>query len=137
MLTGITCYYAQRRLTLLSSHDSCSKPLTQKILESPRLIQRIRESIPTDHEAHMACFNVTALERSLAVQLNIPIFGCDPDLLDLGSKSNSRKIFRECGIPVAPGFEDLHTTGDIIDALTELKSQNPGLRKAVIKMNDG
>ena len=69
--------------------------------------------------------------------LNIPIFGCDPDLLDLGTKSNSRKIFRECGLPVPPGFEDLHTTEDIVDALAELKSQNPGLRKAVVKMNDG
>jgi hypothetical protein len=85
----------------------------------------------------MACFNVTSYERTLAVQLNIPIFGCDPDLLELGTKSGSRKIFRECGIPIAPGFEDLYTTEDIIDALAELKLQNPELRKAVIKMNDG
>src|ERR1043165_5413 len=69
MLPGITGYHALRRLTLLSCHDSSSKPLTQKILERPRIMQRIRECIPPDHEAHMACFNVTPYERSLAVQL--------------------------------------------------------------------
>src|SRR5258705_4119726 len=62
MLPGDTTYHALRRLTLLSCHDSSSKPLIQKILERPRLIQRIREFIPADHEAHMSCFNVTAQE---------------------------------------------------------------------------
>jgi hypothetical protein len=137
MLPGITGYHALRRLTLLSCHDSSFKPLTQKILERPRLIQRIKDFIPSDHEAHMSCFNVTPYERSLAVQLQIPIYGCDPDLYDLGSKSNGRKIFRECGLTVPPGFEDLHTKEDIIDGLVKLKEQNPALRKAVVKMNDG
>ena len=137
MLPGITGYHAQRRLTLLSCHDASPKPLTQKLLERPRLLQRIRECIPADHEAHMACFNVTALERSLAIQLQVPIYGCDPDLFDLGNKSNSRKIFKECNIPVPPGFEDLRTEKDIIKSLAKLKQENPELRKAVVKVNDG
>lgn len=137
LLPGITGYHAQRRLTLLSCHDSGSKPLTQKILERPRLIQRIRESIPADHEAHMACFNVTSMERSLAVQLQVPIFGCDPDLYELGNKSNGRKLFKECGIPVPDGFEDLKTPDDIADALFMLKQNDKKLRKAVVKINDG
>ena len=137
MLPGITGYHAQRRLTLLSCHDSSSKPLIQKILERPRLIQRIKDFIPPDHEAHMSCFIVTTQERSLAVQLQIPIYGCDPDLYDLGSKSNGRKIFRECGLNVPPGFEDLHTAEDIINGLVKMKEQNPVLRKAVVKVNDG
>ena len=102
MLPGVTGYHALRRLTMLSCHDSSPKPLTQKILERPRIIQRIKDHIQADHETHMACFNVTSYERSLAVQLQVPIFGCDPDLYDLGSKSNSRKIFRECGLEVPP-----------------------------------
>lgn len=137
MLPGITGYHAQRRLTLLSCHDSSSKPLIQKILDRPRLIQRIKEFIPPDHEAHMSCFIVTPKERSLSVQLQIPIYGCDPDLYDLGSKSNGRKIFRECGLSVPHGFEDLHTEQDIINGLVKLKEQNPALRKGVVKMNDG
>ncbi len=137
MLPGITGYHALRRLTLLSCHDSSSKPLTQKILERPRLMKRIRDFIPPDHETHMACFNVTPYERTLAVHLQVPIFGCDPDLYDLGSKSNSRKIFRECGLEPPPGFEDLHSQEDIVNALAGLKDQYPELRKAVVKVNDG
>ncbi len=137
MLPGVTGYHALSRLTLLSCHDSSSKPLTKKILERPRLIKRIRECIPEDHEVHMACFNVTSYERTLAVRLQIPIFGCDPDLYELGSKSNSRKIFRECGLEVPPGFEDLHSEEDIINALVELKKRYPDMRKAVVKVNDG
>ena len=137
MLPGITGYHAQRRLTLLSCHDSSPKPLTQKLLERPRLIQRIRECIPPDHEAHMACFNVTPMERSLAIQLQVPIYGCDPDLFDLGNKSNSRKTFKECGLPVPPGYEDLHTIEDIVDGLVKLKQSHPSMRRAVVKVNDG
>jgi hypothetical protein len=85
----------------------------------------------------MSCFNVTPLERTLAVRLQIPIYGCDPDLYELGSKSNSRKIFRECGLLVPPGLEDLKSEDEIINALVELKKQNPALRKAVLKVNDG
>src|SRR5574339_296908 len=62
-LPGITGYHAMRRLTLLSCNDSSSKPLTQKILERPRLVERIRDFIPPDQEVHMACFNVTPYER--------------------------------------------------------------------------
>ncbi len=137
MLPGITGYHALKRLTMLNCHDASTKPLTQKILERPRLIQRIKDFIPPDHEAHISCFNVTPLERSLAVQLQVPIYGCDPDLYDLGSKSNGRKLFRECGLNVPSGFEDLRTEEDIIRALVILKEENPALRKAVIKMNDG
>ncbi|HEX5652129.1 MAG TPA: peptide ligase PGM1-related protein [Chitinophagaceae bacterium] len=137
LLPGITGYHALKRLTLLSCHDSSSKPLTQKILERPRLVQRIKEYIRPDHEVHMSCFNVTAYERTLAVKLQIPIYGCDPDLYELGSKSNGRKIFRECGLNVPAGLEDLHSEEDIIAALATLKMQNPALRKAVVKVNDG
>jgi hypothetical protein len=125
------------RLTLLSCHDSSSKPLTQKILERPRLIERIRHAILPDHEAHMACFNVTPFERTLSVQLQVPIFGCDPDLFELGNKSNGRKIFRECGLNVPFGFEDLHTSEDVVKALNELKKNDPEIKRAVVKVNDG
>lgn len=47
------------------------------------------------------------------------------------------KIFRECGLSVSPGYEDLRTEEDIIEGLVKLKTQNPALRKAVVKMNDG
>jgi hypothetical protein len=137
LLPGVTGYHAQQRLSLLSCYDASPRPLTEKILERPRLVERIKRAIPQGHATHMSCFNVTTLERTLALKLDIPIYGCDPDLFELGNKSNSRKIFKECGLLVPDGFEDLHTEEDIAKALNELKIKHPSLRRAVVKINDG
>lgn len=137
LLPGITNYHARQRLKTLSCFDSSSKSLTEKILERPRLIERIKKSIPPGHAAHIACFNVTAAERKLAVILDMPIYGCDPDLLYLGTKSFSRKIFKDCNVNTPAGFEDLTSEDEIIDSLVNLKTNYPALKKAVIKLNDG
>jgi hypothetical protein len=137
LLPGITGYHARNRLTLLSCFDASPRSLTEKILERPRLIQRIKESIPSGHLAHLACFNVTAHERRLAVTLHMPLYGCDPDLYHLGNKSNGRKLFRSCGLTIPNGVEDVQDIHGIAAALVKLKRENPFLRKAVIKMNDG
>src|SRR3982750_4037345 len=42
LLPGITGYHAQQRLTLLSCYDTSPKSLTEKILDRPRLIERIK-----------------------------------------------------------------------------------------------
>ena len=136
-LPGITGYHARQRLTLLSCFDASRKSLTEKILERPRLIERIRNSIPAGSFAHLSCFNVTCSERELAVKLQMSVYGCDPDLQYLSSKSSCRKIFRSCNINAADGFEDLYTEEDIITSLTKLKTQNPSALKGVIKINDG
>lgn len=137
LLPGITGHHANKRLHLFSCYDASTRSLTEKILERPRLIERIKRSIPADHIAHMACFNVTDKERTLSVELGLPIYGCDPDLFELGNKSQGRKIFKACGLNVPVGFEDLYTEKEIVNALVELKKQNPSLRKAVVKLNDG
>jgi ATP-grasp domain len=137
LLPGITGYHARQRLKTLSCFDTSAKSLTQKILERPRLIERIRKSIPQDHVAHIACFNVTEAERSLAVELKMPIYGCDPDLLYLGTKNSGRKIFKQCNINTPAGFGDCKTEEDIIQSLFKLKTALPQLNKAVIKLNDG
>ncbi|MFN8289803.1 MAG: peptide ligase PGM1-related protein [Chitinophagaceae bacterium] len=137
LLPGITRHHALQRLTMLSCYDASPKSLTEKILDRPRLIDRIKKSIPAGNAAHLACFTVTKYERTLAVKLDMPVYGCDPDLFDLGNKSNSRKIFKQCGLHVPDGFEDLKNEDDIIKALYELKLNDPSLKKAVVKMNDG
>jgi len=137
LLPGVPGVHARRRLTLVSCNDSSPMPLTRKILERPRVLNLIREAIPDRGSAHMTCFTVSELERKLALVLGVPIYGCDPSLLHWGSKSGSRKIFREAGIDLPFGFEDLTGADDVVRALAELQSRNPGLRKAVVKLNEG
>ena len=137
MLPGVPSVHARHRLTLVSCNDDSSIPLTRKILDRPHVLERIRESIPDLASAHMTCFAVTELERKLALTLRMPIYGCDPSLQHWGSKSGSRKIFRETEIDLPPGFEDLADADDVARALTELKGQEPALQRAVVKLNEG
>jgi hypothetical protein len=137
LLPGVPEQHARKRLTLLNCHDASDVPLTQKILERPRLIERIRAAIADSGAAHMSCFNSTALERSLAVRLDIPLFGNDPELNYLGTKSGSREVFREAGIPLPDGFEHLRDAQDIAEAVVELKRRRPELRRAAIKLDEG
>ena len=137
LLPGITGYHARERLTLISCYDTTAIPLTEKILQRPRLIERIRKAIPVGNAAHIACFNTTALERTLAVQLDIPIYGCDPSLIYIGTKSGSRRAFMKAGIPMPPGAENLTCYEDIVHAIAALKDMHPHVKKAVIKLNDG
>lgn len=137
LLPGVPGDHARRRLTLLSCDDSQPLPLTQKILERPRLLERLNEAIGDTALAHMTCFTVSDLERRLALVLGVPIYGCDPALSYWGSKSGSRKIFREAGIDLPDGFEDLGTVDDVAEALYRLKLRKPELAKAVVKINEG
>lgn len=136
-LPNVPSCHARKRLTVLSCHDASSLPLTQKILARPRLLQEIRDAISDSSAAHITCFNSTPLERKLALALNIPLYACDPDLCELGSKSGSRQLFRAAGIDFPAGFEALHDEEEIIQSLVTLKEQDPQLRKAVIKLNEG
>jgi hypothetical protein len=136
LLSGIPASHARSRLTMLCAFDSSPKSLTEKILERPRLIERIRMGISDRSRAYMTVFNSTVHERKLAVLLGIPMNGVDPTLSYLGTKSGSRKIFREAQVPMPAGFEDLHTESDIENGLLELSRQRPGLRRAVIKLDD-
>lgn len=137
LLEGVPHRHARERLTILNCQDSSDRPLTEKILDRPRLMDRIRQALGDRSLAHMACYTVTPVERRLAVELDLPVYGCDPDLSPVGSKSGGRKMFREAGVPVPDGFEDLRDEDDIAEALAELKRRNPQLRRAVVKLNEG
>ncbi len=137
LLSGVPGSHARQRLTLLSCYDASRVPLSLKVIRRERLIERIRKAIGDQSSAHMVCFNSTPLERTLAVRLGIPLYGNDPALSDLGTKSGCREVFREAGIDLPDGYERLHEVDEIIDALTDLKVRHPALRKAVVKLNEG
>ncbi len=137
LLPGVPISHARKRLTLFHCQDASPRSLTEKILERPRLIQRIREAIQYPEAAYLEVFNATPLERRLAVALNVPLYACDPDLMHLGNKSWNRKIFREAGVPHPDGFEDLRDEQDLAQAIAALKHRNPDVRRVVVKLNEG
>lgn len=137
LLSGVPTSHARKRLMLMDCADASSVPLSGKLLSRPRLMRQIRSVIDRHESAHMVCFNSSALERTLAVQLGIPLYANDPSLLDLGTKSGCRETFREAGILFPDGFERLHSKDEIVEALATLKGRDPEMRRAVVKLNEG
>lgn len=137
LLVGVPARHAQQRLFLLCMYDGSPRPLSQKILERPRVLDRIRRWIGDPFRAYLTVYNSTELERKLAVALEIPLNALDPDLLWLGTKSGSRKLFKQAGINCAYGMEDLNTEDEVIDALVKIAEERPGIKRAVVKLNEG
>ena len=51
------------------------------------------------------------------MELGIPLNAVDPDLLWMGTKSGSRKVFAEAGVDLPLGTNDVHTRDDVVGAL--------------------
>src|SRR5256885_2356045 len=107
LLQGVTRSHAMRRLTLLSPYDDSARPLSLKLLERPRLLERIEAGIPNKDRTHLVCYNTTYLERNLALRLGIPLYGADPRHFSLGTKTGCRQLFIQAGINHPIGFGNL------------------------------
>lgn len=136
-MRGVPTEHARRRLVLLHCDDARPVPLTQKILERPRLVQRIRDSIDDVAMAHITPFNSSPLERTLAVALGVPMVACDPSLVALGSKSGSRRAFAAAHVEMAPGREDLRSVDDLVRGIVDLMQERPDARRIVVKLEEG
>ena len=136
LLPGIPFSHARERLLQISLYDASLKPLTQKILDRPRLVTKIRRALRRDR-AYMVCYNSTDLERKLSVQLDIPLLAASPELLHWGSKSGSREIFAECQVPHPDGSYTVKNTEELLKEIINLWKRQPHLKKMVIKLNEG
>ena len=137
LLEGVPVSHARQRLTMLSTYDSSPRPLSEKILERPRLLARVRRLIGDPTRAYVTCYNSTVLERRLAVALGVPLNGVDPALLGFGTKSGSRRVFAEAGVRHPAGVEALRDEDTVIGALADLAGRRPDIHRAVIKLDEG
>ena len=137
LLPGVIPSHARSRLSLVSVDDSGPESLIEKVLSRPRVIARIRELIPDRSLSHLVPYTTTTLERDLAVLLGIPMYGADPRLFPLGTKTGCRRLFARAGVRYPPGIEDLHTRDDLEEALIALRAQRPDIRAAMVKLNEG
>jgi hypothetical protein len=137
LLPGIIPSHARARLSLIAVEDGSPRPLTAKLLERPRVIERIRSLIPDRRRSHLVPYNTTPLERDLALALGIPMYGADPRLFHLGTKTGCRRLFAEEGVRHPAGFEDLRSLEEVVDALARLRAASPRADRALVKLNEG
>jgi hypothetical protein len=137
MLPGVIPSHAKARLSLLSAYDGGPAPLTAKILERPSLVRKICGLIPDPNLCHLIPYIATTLERDLAIELGIPMYGVDPRFFPLGTKTGCRRLFAEAGIRHPLGFEDLHDLAGVTGAVTRLRAARPSISQAIVKLNEG
>ncbi|HEX2054358.1 MAG TPA: peptide ligase PGM1-related protein [Actinomycetota bacterium] len=137
LLPGVIPSHARERLFLVPVFDASMRPLSEKLLERPRLLKRLRELAIDPDRSYIMPFNTTRLERELAVNLGIPLLGADPKFLPFGTKSGCRRLFAEEGVRHPAGFEDLAGMSDVTRAITKLRAEKPGLDRVLVKTNEG
>jgi hypothetical protein len=136
-LPGVIFSNARKRLFLINLEDASSEPLSKKLLARPHIIARIRSLIPDMDRAHVVPYNTTDLERELALQLGIPMYGADPAFYAFGTKSGGRRIFAEEGLSYPLGREDLFSEEELVDAVRQMRAEKPGIQKLIVKLNEG
>ena len=138
LLPGVIPSHALARLTLLSVGDASIRPLSAKLLERPQLLARIADRIPNRERSHLIPYNTTELERDIAVTLGIPMYGADPRLAPLGTKTGCRRLFGEVGRAVParrrrPAQPRGRGGGDRRHA----RGTRPSMGQVIVKLNDG
>ena len=137
LLPGVIPSQARPRLFTVPVLDGTARPLTAKLLERPRLLQRIRDLIPDKHRAHLVPFNTTTLERDLAVRLGIPMYGADPRHFAFGTKTGGRQLFADEGVSHPLGAEGLTSLDEVVDAVIAMRQEKPGITQVLVKLNEG
>jgi PGM1 C-terminal domain/ATP-grasp domain len=126
---------ARKRLHLIDLGDPSPTSLSAKLLADHAALERLGRAVGDRDDAYLVTFNGSEHERLLAERLGIPLFGPDPELSQLGSKTGSRRIARAANVPVLPGDEDLWSIGEVEAAIGRLHSQ--AVSTVVVKLNNG
>jgi hypothetical protein len=137
LLSGVVPSHARARLRLVAALDGSPRPLSRKLLERRRLLERVRELIPNPDTCHLMAFNTTELEQELALQLGIPLYGAEPRFAPLGTKSGGRRLFAEEGVPHPAGRSGLRSPDALALALAELRRERADMRQAIVKLDEG
>src|SRR5437763_5602201 len=137
LLPGVIPSHARQRLFLIAPLDLSVRPLSDKLLERPRLMERIRSLIMDPDRAHLVPFNTTNREKELALRLGIPMYGADPKFFALGTKSGCRKIFQEENVPHPLGHENLASKDEVVEAIAQMRARKPSIKQVLVKLDEG
>lgn len=126
---------ARRRFRVLVVDDLSPRPVARKLLERPDLLATLRFSFG-ERPAFIEPWNVGPDELQLALALDVPINGTDPERWPLGYKSAGRRLLAAAGVPIPYGVEDVHSVEEAIDAALEIRRLRPAAPGLVLKHDD-
>jgi hypothetical protein len=123
------------RFRLVVVPDDSPRPISAKLLDRPDLMRTLRASF-AGRPAFIEPWNVTQREVELAERLQVPIDGTAPHLWSLGFKSSGRRLFKEAGVPLPVGREDVRTIDEVVAAVAAIREQRPTATGVVVKLDD-
>ncbi|MBT9254983.1 hypothetical protein KMZ32_07770 [Phycicoccus sp. MAQZ13P-2] len=126
---------ARRRVTCLVVPDDGPRGIAAKLLDRPDLLDRLRRQVGAT-PAVIEPWNVTVDEVAVAQALGVPLNGGPAELWPLGFKSASRRLFREAGVPVPVGVEDVRGLDEVAAAVRAILREAPQLERVVVKLDN-
>jgi hypothetical protein len=127
---------ARSRFYAVSLVDGRNRPLSEKLLERPGAIARIRALIADPELAFIVPFSTSPAEVELAVRLGVPLYGADPSLARFGTKRGARRLFEDEDEPHPVGVE-VGGSDDLAEAVEEIRARRPSVGEVVVKHNSG
>ena len=126
---------ARQRVSCLVVPDDGARGIASKLLDRPELVEQLRRQV-TGGPALIEPWNVTSCEVAVALAIGAPVNGGPYELWPLGFKSDSRRLFREAGVPVPLGVEDVHDSAEVAAAVDAMRRMRPLLDRVVIKLDN-
>jgi len=94
--------------------------LAASLLWQKPALRALRERIRPGEETILMPFLTTPLESSVAAELGLPLFGALSEQSPLGSKSQSKLIFKEAGVRALPSLENIKGHDELAHAIDRL-----------------
>lgn len=113
---------ATRRHALVELDDSRPLHLSEKLLANGAVLDRLRSTIAVarklGHRVEgVSCYATSPRMADVAQALGVSLVDTQPEHLRWGTKSGSRGIFRQAGVPHLAGtYSPVYSQTDIIDA---------------------
>jgi hypothetical protein len=126
---------ARSRFHLVTVPDDSPRSIAEKLLDHPERLEQVRRLIG-DRPRYIEPWNVTDHEVAVAVALQAPVNGARPDVLPVAHKSSGRRLFREAGVPLPYGHEDVRTVDDVVRAAQDVHRHRPSATAVVVKHDD-
>ncbi len=126
---------ARARLELVDLDDPETRALSEKVLDRPEILDRLRDLTPEG--GTMLPFNVTTAEARLADELGLELCGPPTHLVRLGSKSGSRRVAARAGVARIEGAENVFSVAEMAAASSGIRARRPSADAVVVKLNNG
>ncbi|MYW01771.1 hypothetical protein [Streptomyces sp. SID3343] len=130
------------RHALIGLPDTSDRHLSEKLLERPELLDRVR-ALTSRARARgqvvepLSCYQASTRMDEVAERIGLDCGETPSATLTWGSKAGSRKVFRTTGLAHAPGsYEPVHDMAALARQATELVRVH-GTKRWLVKINDG